>query len=252
MLNKNKYSAIFGLCCMLSCRVGAAASSSSTGDLEHSSEQQKREKIFHCYTTEKGQSSSSLTKEINPMEITVSNFSGELISEYEGDGKFCLIIGNEKFPGLSLGNTYVCFSVEENAISIRVIKFILDSIDTTKNIHSLIRSSRYLKKYESIAKFDHHLHTFCLESIWRLRSYIKHNPKEVLPLIREYTDEIATLFQSIDKELAIAILENDPDLLNPNNLEKFSQKKFHCNYKILRIMKQNKAVEEKIADLRAL
>lgn len=64
--------------------------------------------------------------------------------------------------------------------------------------------------------------SFCWDTKEILRDYINDKPNEILPLIKEYIDEIRGLFRSIEKKEVISILENDPNLLlDENNLDKF-------------------------------
>ena len=101
---------------------------------------------------------------------------------------------------------------------------------------------------------------FCLESNSRLRDYIRNRPDIALPLIKNYINEIEILFQQISRDTARIILENAPDLLDPNpnpenpdnqsNLDKFFHRS-NRHYDVYVVLSNlQTTLEDKINQLR--
>ena len=271
MKNKNKYSAIFALCCMLSCGVGAAASSSSsTGD---------QLRVFRDYLTNPGPKVSE-----NLKEIKLSSLSGDMNMEFQPENNnFRVTKGNEVFE-LPIGNVYLFYENRENrTIDLRLVKFIVDPNDPTKAVFMLLNSytdvscfeiRRGLPQYRELGiqqkqdKIDMYL--MMLESnfkytvnipddishLWQegsivLKEYILENPGEAVSLIRKHIDKIDALYSFLNPNEALAILREDAGLLDANNLPKFFAPTNNSN--IYRILSDPETtVDQKIASLEAL
>ena len=334
MMNKNKYSTILTLCCILSHEIFVAASSSglSTADSGTASQNLVR---LECFTPKTLYRFPAVKNPENSKEIEISSISGEDITYgyNEKDHNWKVTNDGKEFT-LSIGYN-LCLHLEENAVNIYVVKLFIDPNDPMKCIFYKLGNFRDTntqpldeteqKKYDrakmyllSKAKFlptktdydafyeiegdsnpgiryfrefclesnsrlrdyirnrpdiyeieDHSLYInpgiryfreFCLESNSRLRDYIRNRPDIALPLIKNYINEIEILFQQISRGTARIILENAPDLLDPNpnpenpdnqsNLDKFFHRS-NRHYDVYVVLSNlQTTLEDKINQLR--
>ena len=272
MINKNKYSAIFALCCMLSCGIDAAASSSSsTGD---------QRRVFRDYLTNPEPQVLE-----NPESMQLCSLSGDvndMSMEFQPENNnFRVTKGNEVFE-LPIGNVYLFYEKNrDRTIDLRLVKFILDSSDKTKAVFMLLNSytdvscfemRRGILQYRNLEiqqKQDKIEAYLMLKSngfdyianvpdeichLWQegsitLLDYILENPKEAVSLIRKHIDKIDTLYSSLNPNEALAILREDAGLLDSTNLPKF----FQSPDQVYNILSDTETtVDQKIALLGAL
>ena len=296
MMNKNKYSTILTLCCILSHEIYGAASSSglSTADSGTASQNLVR---LECFTPKTLYRFPAVKNPENSKEIEISSISGEDITYgyNEKDHNWKVTNDGKEFT-LSIGYN-LCLHLEENAVNIYVVKLFIDPNDPMKCIFYKLGNFRDTntqpldeteqKKYDrakmyllSKAKFlptktDYdafyeiegdsnpgirYFREFCLESNSRLRDYIRNRPDIALPLIKNYINEIEILFQQISRGTARIILENAPDLLDPNpnpenpdnqsNLDKFFHRS-NRHYDVYVVLSNlQTTLEDKINQLR--
>ena len=296
MMNKNKYSTILTLCCILSHEIYGAASSSglSTADSGTASQNLVR---LECFTPKTLYRFPAVKNPENSKEIEISSISGEDITYgyNEKDHNWKVTNDGKEFT-LSIGYN-LCLHLEENAVNIYVVKLFIDPNDPMKCIFYKLGNFRDTntqpldeteqKKYDrakmyllSKAKFlptktDYdafyeiegdsnpgirYFREFCLESNSRLRDYIRNRPDIALHLIKNYINEIEILFQQISRGTARIILENAPDLLDPNpnpenpdnqsNLDKFFHRS-NRHYDVYVVLSNlQTTLEDKINQLR--
>ena len=296
MMNKNKYSTILTLCCILSHEIYGAASSSglSTADSGTASQNLVR---LECFTPKTLYRFPAVKNPENSKEIEISSISGEDITYgyNEKDHNWKVTNDGKEFT-LSIGYN-LCLHLEENAVNIYVVKLFIDPNDPMKCIFYKLGNFRDTntqpldeteqKKYDrakmyllSKAKFlptktDYdafyeiegdsnpgirYFREFCLESNSRLIDYIRNRPDIALPLIKNYINEIEILFQQISRDTARIILENAPDLLDPNpnpenpdnqsNLDKFFHRS-NRHYDVYVVLSNlQTTLEDKINQLR--
>ena len=133
MMNKNKYSAIFALCCILSHEIYGAASSSglSTADSGTASQNLVR---LECFTPKTLYRFPAVKNPENSKEIEISSISGEDITYgyNEKDHNWKVTNDGKEFT-LSIGYN-LCLHLEENAVNIYVVKLFIDPNDPMKCI----------------------------------------------------------------------------------------------------------------------
>ena len=262
MKNKNKYSTIFILYSMLSYGVyGIAGSSSSTADFQNTSKPiifptPIKQTIFDCYTPEMLYGFEiTQTPVQNPEKIETCSFSKvEPIYDQENNN-WKIMIDNSEILTLSIDNSYLCFHPEKDPMDMRLVRFIIDPIDSTKGIFMKLysftdesseeetkqkqndRANIYLLLLSVENGFIHmkslienelnpsdqdtiknRFMKFCVKSMQKLKNYIENNPEEGMELIREYIDkpEFRSFFNYISNLQGIKLREILKD--NPNLL----------------------------------
>ena len=161
MINKNKYSAIFALCCMLSCRVGAAASSSldQPGTWYDWFFPSQEERVFTCYTkaglncndrqinrmNPNSRSWSDLyirneTGVENPETIQINGTNGIMSYNYN-DGKHTITTSENQVFELFINNRSLCMykNKEKKEMNLIVVDFHVDPNDPTKATFEVLK-----------------------------------------------------------------------------------------------------------------
>ena len=231
---------------------------------------------LECFTPETLYGLPAAKNPENSGEIKVSSISGDNIEyRYNKENHNWKVTNDGKDFILSIGDN-LCFHREGNLVNIYISKLLINPNDPTECVFCKLgnfrdantqpsdeteqeqydRAKMYLLSkakfmptkndydalYQEFIEYPdgdmrRYFGAFCLESNSRLKDYIRNRPDIALPLIENYINEIEILLEYTSKGLAIIILENAPDLLDPNpnpknpnnqsNLDKF----FHRSYK---------------------
>ena len=160
MINKNKYSAIFALCCMLSCGVHGAASSSldQPGTWYDWFFPSQEERVFTCYTkaglnhvntrvnrmNPNSRSWSDLyineTGVENPETIQINGTNGIMSYNYN-DGKHTITTSENQVFELFINNRSLCMykNKEKKEMNLIVVDFHVDPNDPTKATFEVLK-----------------------------------------------------------------------------------------------------------------